>query len=400
MGLGDASSTPAIRPGEAHPAPQRDSGLSVSRHTSSTAAGAVDFSQSSPVQAALAAADSFELPALTPWQRRILGTAVSYVGFPYIWGGTGEGTPGFDCSGFVWRVYKLTSYVGEGPLAGALRGRTTMAMSGEAPRAARIAFESLQPGDVLFFGNGPRSKPAQIDHTGIYLGNGWFIHSSRYGVAVAALDGWQRSSFAWARRPLAEAGLAEQPVSETSHGRPAPARRRVSAREPEEHLARALEDPSSWGSGFVPCKTDNRCMRRLLLIPVVLLGLAAGGAFGSAERATASSAFGKISALSASSITVDGRHALTCRLSKRSPKLTGLGVGDRVGVACSDGVLRRIGRIPAGASTSGTVRILGAHSIGVDGERDLKCRLNDNSPGSTSSRSATRSRSRAPTACW
>jgi cell wall-associated NlpC family hydrolase len=42
---------------------------------------------------------------------------------------------------------------------------------------------------------------------GIYLGNGWFIHSSGYGVAVAQLDGWYAREFAWARRPLAEAGL-------------------------------------------------------------------------------------------------------------------------------------------------------------------------------------------------
>jgi cell wall-associated NlpC family hydrolase len=42
---------------------------------------------------------------------------------------------------------------------------------------------------------------------GIYLGNGWFIHSSAYGVAVAQLSGWYAQRFAWGRRPLAEAGL-------------------------------------------------------------------------------------------------------------------------------------------------------------------------------------------------
>jgi len=47
-----------------------------------------------------------------------------------------------------------------------------------------------------------------VDHTGIYLGNGWFIHSSGFGVAVARLDGWYASGFAWGRRPLAEAGLS------------------------------------------------------------------------------------------------------------------------------------------------------------------------------------------------
>jgi cell wall-associated NlpC family hydrolase len=177
------------------------------RHATSAQAPAADLLHSWPVESARAAAESFSIPDLAPWQRQILGTAVSYVGYPYVWGGTGDGTPGFDCSGFVWRVYKLTRYDGEGQLAETLRGRTTMAMSGEVKPRQRIRLADLAPGDVLFFGRGPRSKPAQVDHTGIYLGNGWFVHSSRYGVTVIPLDGWYRESLAWARRPLAEAGL-------------------------------------------------------------------------------------------------------------------------------------------------------------------------------------------------
>jgi cell wall-associated NlpC family hydrolase len=161
-----------------------------------------------PVEQVKEAAAAFQLPALTSWQRRILATALSYVGYPYVWGGTGEGSAGFDCSGFVWRVYKQTAYPDEGDLAGVLGGRTTMEMSGEVPRAERIGLADLEPGDVMFFGRGPRSKPAQVDHAAIYLGNGWLVQSSGYGVALAPFDGWYRSSFAWARRPLAEAGLA------------------------------------------------------------------------------------------------------------------------------------------------------------------------------------------------
>ena len=162
-------------------------------------------------------AQTFELPALSLWQTRILATAARFIGYPYVWGGTSENAEapfgvqapgGFDCSGFVWRVYKLQSYPGGSSLSATLKGRTTFAMSGEVPAAKRIPFAKLKPGDVLFWGAaGPRSKPAQVDHTGIYLGNGWFIHSSGYGVALAALSGWYKTRFAWARRPLAEAGL-------------------------------------------------------------------------------------------------------------------------------------------------------------------------------------------------
>ncbi|TML17264.1 MAG: NlpC/P60 family protein [Actinobacteria bacterium] len=161
---------------------------------------------------------TFALPALTQWQKRILNTAVRFIGYPYVWGGESElltspfGTQvhgGFDCSGFVWRVYKLEQYPNAPQLADTLQGRTTYAMSREAPAAERIALDYLQPADVIFFGSkGPKSKPAQVDHMGIYLGNGWFIHSSGYGVALASLSGWYAKRFAWARRPLAEAGLS------------------------------------------------------------------------------------------------------------------------------------------------------------------------------------------------
>ena len=168
-------------------------------------------------QAARGAAATFVLPQLTAWQKRILTTAFRFIGYPYVWGGTSDqaeapfGRPargGFDCSGFVWRVYKLEPYSSAGRLADTLRGRTTYAMSGEVPAAKRISLAKLQPGDLVFFGRGPSSKPAQIGHMGIYAGNGWFVHSSGYGVALAQLTGWYRSSFAWGRRPLAEAGLS------------------------------------------------------------------------------------------------------------------------------------------------------------------------------------------------
>jgi cell wall-associated NlpC family hydrolase len=170
------------------------------------------------VGAVQALADSFELPQFSDWQKRILTTAFARIGMPYVWGGESDGPQvsfgvssrgGYDCSGFVWRVYKREPYAGEGTLASVLRGRTTYEMSGEVPRSQRIGLAKLEPADVIFFGDrGPRSQPAQVGHMGIYVGNGWFVHSSGYGVALARLDGWYAREFAWARRPLAEAGLS------------------------------------------------------------------------------------------------------------------------------------------------------------------------------------------------
>jgi len=162
-------------------------------------------------------ADGFSLPNLTAWQDRVLTRAVNFVGYPYIWGGTSEyaqvlfGVPdrgGFDCSGLVWRVYKRP-FTGGGLLQYVIRGRTTYEMSGEVPRTARIGRLHLAPADVLFFGDaGPSSTPAQVGHTGIYLGNHWFIHSSSQGVTLMPFANWYVTQFAWARRPLREAGLS------------------------------------------------------------------------------------------------------------------------------------------------------------------------------------------------
>lgn len=167
-------------------------------------------------------ATGLTLPVLTDWQRVVLARAVRFVGFPYVFAGTSEkpqklwsaaGTlvdapAGFDCSGLLWRVFKTQPFAEAPQLAAVLKGRTTYQMSGEVSPALRIPFDSLEPGDVLFFGaRGPVSKPSQVGHSALYVGNGWFVHSSGNGVTLHPLEGWYRTTFAWARRPLAEAGL-------------------------------------------------------------------------------------------------------------------------------------------------------------------------------------------------
>lgn len=160
---------------------------------------------------------TLQIPALSEWQARVLGRAIGFVGYPYIWGGTSErrqapfgvSVPGgFDCSGFVWRVYKTQPYDGDALLPTVLQGRTTYVMSGEVKPEQRIPIDQLQPGDVLFFGDaGAKSTPDVVGHTGIYLANGWMVHSSSNGTTIAQFAGWYVDRFAWARRPLAEAGL-------------------------------------------------------------------------------------------------------------------------------------------------------------------------------------------------
>ncbi len=93
----------------------------------------------------------------------------------------------------------------------------------------RIKVAKLAPADLLFFGDGGRrAKPAQVDHMAIYLGNGWLIHSSRYGVALAPIAGWYDIDSPGA------VGLLQKPGSKPRAGT-----FRSDSRSPEWVMARA-----------------------------------------------------------------------------------------------------------------------------------------------------------------
>jgi len=99
---------------------------------------------------------------------RIVDEALSWVGTPYVYGGTGPS--GFDCSGLVYRVFTDNGV----PVP---RTVGDIERLGEA-----VAKDDLMPGDLVFFDN-PR-------HIGIFVGNGEFVHSSSYldrGVVVTSL---------------------------------------------------------------------------------------------------------------------------------------------------------------------------------------------------------------------
>lgn len=92
----------------------------------------------------------------------IVDSAYTYVGTPYLYGGT---TPdGFDCSGFVKFVYEEN---------GISLGRTSREQSRE---GTSVSLSDLRPGDLIFF-NMNRHNRLPIDHVGLYMGNGRFIHA-------------------------------------------------------------------------------------------------------------------------------------------------------------------------------------------------------------------------------
>ncbi len=165
----------------------------------------------------LAAYRKVTLPTLSKRQKQIAAFALKYVGYPYVFAGEYPTTNspygyqehgGFDCSGFDWWVMKI--HFGY-PISVNERGASYLAEN--APR--RIARSSLKCGDLMFFGpDGPDSPVRSIYHAALYLGNGWFIHStgSSDGVTIVSLNASQywRSHFAWGRRLLTKAELAVQ----------------------------------------------------------------------------------------------------------------------------------------------------------------------------------------------
>lgn len=96
--------------------------------------------------------------------------ALRFQGTPYKWGGN-DVYNGIDCSGFVKQMY--------GTIGKELpRTAAQQAMVGQPV----YRLEELQAGDRLYFWE---KKRGMIGHTGIYLGNGYFVHSSSGHKGVA-----------------------------------------------------------------------------------------------------------------------------------------------------------------------------------------------------------------------
>jgi cell wall-associated NlpC family hydrolase len=160
------------------------------------------------IQSARQVLMTYALPRMSPDQLTALRIAVSRIGYPYVYAGTTDNTAdglahgGFDCSGFVWRVFKVSGL----PWGRTIGGRTAAQMAQEIRHRDRLRYDQLRPGDLLFFGSAhfnSTATEANVIHTGIYLGDNWVIHSSGQGVYVLPLRGsWLGDQFAWGRRVL------------------------------------------------------------------------------------------------------------------------------------------------------------------------------------------------------
>ena len=120
----------------------------------------------------------------------ILNYAKQYQGVPYVYGGASPS--GFDCSGFTMYVYRhFGYYFAHGATAQSNR------------LGAELSSSQLLPGDLVFFDtNGGHDS---IEHVGIYIGNGEFIHASSGSGRViinSLYSGYYSGTFLWGKRVI------------------------------------------------------------------------------------------------------------------------------------------------------------------------------------------------------
>lgn len=95
--------------------------------------------------------------------QKVVEFAKKYIGYKYVWAGSSPET-GFDCSGFTSYVFRSLGY------------STNRVAQDIFQNGTYVDYEDLQPGDAVFFGKSQSS----INHVGIYIGNGEFIHADSY----------------------------------------------------------------------------------------------------------------------------------------------------------------------------------------------------------------------------
>jgi cell wall-associated NlpC family hydrolase len=131
----------------------------------------------SPVEPGVAAGGAAPEPsasASASLTGSVVATATEMMGKPYEYGGEGEGSDGFDCSGLIQYAYAQH---------GVLLPRRSLDQAKQG-RAVERRLDALEPGDILTFSN----KGGPITHVGMYVGGGKFIHSATHGVQQSVLS--------------------------------------------------------------------------------------------------------------------------------------------------------------------------------------------------------------------
>ena len=117
--------------------------------------------------------------------------AKKFLGKPYVWGATGPNC--FDCSGFTQKVYRSIGI------------NLPRVSRNQAKVGKLVKFDELQKGDMVFFDTS-RDNRGRVNHVGIYLEDGKFIHASsgKHKVVITSFNKkrFYKKHFLWGRRVL------------------------------------------------------------------------------------------------------------------------------------------------------------------------------------------------------
>jgi peptidoglycan DL-endopeptidase CwlO len=121
-------------------------------------------------------------PTSTQAQKAV-AFAYSKIGCPYVWGGTGPCSAGYDCSGLTMSAWAA---------AGVQIPRTA---DEQWNGLTHVSTANMQPGDIMIFNGG--------GHAGIYVGHNQLIDAPQPGmnVELVSFSGWYQQTFDGAVRP-------------------------------------------------------------------------------------------------------------------------------------------------------------------------------------------------------
>lgn len=111
-----------------------------------------------------------------PVAAQILAVGKSMLGVPYLWGGTS--IKGVDCSGFTKTCYYLNGIVLPRDASQQAKAGDDVDVFENDTVSIAKCLKNLKAGDLLFFGGKRPGREPSVTHTGIYMGDGVFIHSS------------------------------------------------------------------------------------------------------------------------------------------------------------------------------------------------------------------------------
>ena len=103
---------------------------------------------------------------------RVVNIAIQYLNIPYRWGGTNRN--GLDCSGLIREVYQKIGII--------LPHKAEY----QYYQGEKVPLDEIEPSDTIFFAKYPSSS--RVDHVGLYLGEGLFIHACRKDKKVVIND--------------------------------------------------------------------------------------------------------------------------------------------------------------------------------------------------------------------